>query len=79
MRGTLQVCALAARDISLLAYADHMARTARSAAARQMFETFVEQEIRHLEAGGGNLSPAIAGQSSPQTSRLSVRQNGARQ
>ena len=39
-------------DLSLLAYAEHMAETAQSESARQLFELYVRQERTRLEAGG---------------------------
>ena len=38
-----------AGDFYLLAYAQHMAVTARSEPARRLFEEYVEQERRRLE------------------------------
>ncbi len=39
-------------DFPFLAYAQHMAATARSDAAKRMFELFLEQEKRCLAAKG---------------------------
>lgn len=47
-----QVRRMATGDFSLLAYAQHMAETARSETAKHLFESFVEQERRWLSANG---------------------------
>ena len=49
----LQAGNLAARDLSLLAYAQHMANTARCDSARTMFATYVRQEWKRLTAPSG--------------------------
>jgi len=41
---------LTTSDLSLLAYALHMAATAQSGAARRMFEAYAEVEQRRLRA-----------------------------
>ena len=62
MAEMLQVGAVATRDLYLLAYAQHMAETARSEPAKCMFEMYAEQERRRLEANGvGRLSEAGRG------------------
>jgi hypothetical protein len=38
-------------EIHLLAFAQHMARTAQSQAARRQFETFLRQEMQRLAVG----------------------------
>lgn len=40
-------------DGRLLAYVHHMAQTAQSVAARQLFALFVQQETRRIQANGG--------------------------
>ena len=39
-------------ELSLLQYAQHMARTTRSAAAKEMYEAFLKLERRRLAASG---------------------------
>ena len=43
---------LAAADLYLLTYAQHMAETARCVAAKHVFEAYVKQERQRLEASG---------------------------
>ena len=45
-----QMRTLAPSDLSLLAYAQRMAETSRSAAAKHMFEVYVKQERQRLES-----------------------------
>ena len=52
MVGTPQIRELATDDPRLLAYAQHMAETARSEPAKHWFESFVDQERRRLWANG---------------------------
>jgi hypothetical protein len=63
---TMQTRALASRDLSLLAYAQHMAETAQSEAAKHLFEAYVKQERDLLEAltvtGNGSGGPHVAPQ-----------------
>ena len=67
MTGMPETRAVAASDVSLLTYAEHMAETARSDAAKRMFEAYVEQERHRLEciavAGykGANTGLALKG------------------
>lgn len=51
-----------ANDLSLLAYAEHMAATARADAARRLFEQYAELERRRLKA-------SVARQSWPSAAR----------
>jgi len=53
MNAMFQTKTLDASDLSILAYAQHMADTARSDAAKNLFESFVQQEIQRLKASGG--------------------------
>ena len=53
MDAMLQARGLANGDLALLMYAQHMMKTARSDAARQLFEAFVQRERERLETGGG--------------------------
>jgi hypothetical protein len=57
MGETTQTGVVATGDVSLLAYAQHMAKTARSEAAKRMFEAYVEQERQRLEANSGSRGP----------------------
>ena len=50
----MQPRTLAACDLPILAYALHMAQTARSDAARQLFTEFIGQERQRLVANGGH-------------------------
>lgn len=52
MDAMLQTRVLSTSDLSLLAYAQHMADTARSDAAKNLFESFVQKEIQRLKASG---------------------------
>ena len=68
MDAMFQTKGLATSDLSLLAYAQHMADTARSDAAKQLFEAFVQQERQWLEASGG-LRFSVVGDPGPTTDR----------
>lgn len=48
MVGTGQVLEPTSDDLRLLAYAQHMARTARSEVAKHLFEEYLEQELKWL-------------------------------
>ena len=59
-----QTKTLASNDLSLLAYAQYMAKTAQSDAAKRMFEAYVRQEKLRLEANGGFHLSAMGDQGS---------------
>jgi hypothetical protein len=61
-------------DLSLLAYALHMAETARSDAARNLFEAYAKQEQQRLAAGGW-LPAASAEAPHPRASRRPTAQS----
>jgi hypothetical protein len=65
MGATVQTQALATGELSLLAYARHMAATAQSDAARRLFASFVEQEKRRMEANWRGTAPPCNGDSAP--------------
>ena len=54
---------VAADDLHILRYVHYMAQTARTGAAKQLFETFLNQEKNRLEVNDGarqNMSPLTA-------------------
>ena len=59
MNAILQTRVWATSDLSLLAYAQHMADTARSDAAKKLFELFVLKEIQRLKVSGGLCFSAV--------------------
>lgn len=56
----LQIRIPAIGDLCLLAYAQHMEKTARSDAARRLFGKFVEQERRRLETRSSQSAPTAS-------------------
>jgi len=59
----------AEKELYILTYAHYMAQTARTEAAKQMFETFLKQEKQWLEANGGIRSLSESGNSAPEIVR----------
>lgn len=53
MNETLQKHVVATEDLHFLAYVQYMAQTARSEAAKLIFDSFVKQERARLEQSGG--------------------------
>jgi len=57
LNSTMRMIPLTTDDIRLLSYVQHMAQTARSPAAREMFVEYLSLERQHLAANNGLHSP----------------------
>jgi len=54
MKQILEPGGVATKDLHILSYVHYMAQTARTDAAKQLFESFLRQEKQFLETRGGS-------------------------